>query len=137
MLPDNESTNTIRQTASQRKGWFKPVRCSICTHFIWLRSVALKEPSDAPEPRREWTLCKACHDVLLVEILRSSIPSPARLRIAMGLVAAERSPRAYSLKNSLREKQQFQREFTWFAWLLILFGLLHAVIFVVVWAVPH
>jgi len=61
------------------------------------------------------------------------IRSPARLRIAMGLVAAERSPKAYSI---IREQRAFQREFAWFVWLLVLFALLHVVIFVILLAVP-
>lgn len=53
------------------------------------------EPVGAPEPRQMWTLCKRCHRALLVEMRRSPVRSPLRLRIAMGIVAAERSPHAY------------------------------------------
>ena len=93
--------------------------------------MTLSEPVEAPEPRHEWVLCKACHEALLIEMGRSSIRSAVRLRIAVGLVAAERSPRAYQSTPTL-EVQQFQREFAWFTWLLVLFGLLHVVIFAIV-----
>ncbi len=92
----------------------------------------MKEPHDAPEPRREWILCKLCYTMLLEELSRSVVRSPLRLRIAMGFVAAERSPKAY-----MNEAQTFQREFAWFAWAIILFGLLHVAIFVILLAVPR
>jgi hypothetical protein len=107
------------------------MRCSVCIRFIWFRPAVLKEPQGAPEPRYEWVLCKPCHRVLLVELGRSSIRSPTRLRIAMGLVAAERSPRAY-VSARVHEQRAFQREFTWAMWLLILFFLWHLVIFAIV-----
>ncbi|MBV9229398.1 MAG: hypothetical protein JOZ18_08800, partial [Chloroflexi bacterium] len=91
MMPGDDVTVTIRREIGQRERWYKPLRCSICTKFIWFRPNTLKEPLEAPEPRFEWILCKPCHQALLVEMRRSSIRSPARLRIAMGLVAAERS----------------------------------------------
>ncbi|HLI88819.1 MAG TPA: hypothetical protein VKV37_09020 [Ktedonobacteraceae bacterium] len=112
------------------------MRCSICTSFIWFRRTALKEPEDAPEPRQEWVLCQRCHAALLAEMRRSSIRSPVRLRIAMGLVAAERSPGAYA-NTSIREQRAFQREFSWIMWLLALFTLLHVVILVILFSVPR
>jgi len=96
----------------------------------------LKEPIEAPEPRYEWVLCKPCHEALLVEMRRSIKHSPVRLRIAIGLVAAERSPNAYTLNTQMHEQREFQRQFAWFVWLLVFFGLLHLVIFVILLAVP-
>jgi hypothetical protein len=55
---------------------------------------------------------------------RSPVRSSARLRIAMGLVAAERSPR---LNMHIRE----QREIALVMWFVVLFGLFHAVIFAI------
>jgi hypothetical protein len=132
MTPGNDVTVDSRQETGQRGRWYKPIRCSICTSFIWFHSIALTEPTGAPEPRHEWVLCKPCHEALLLEMQRSSIRSPARLRIAMGLVAAERSPTAYNTTTHMRE----QREFAWGMRLLVLFALLHLVIFVILLAVP-
>jgi hypothetical protein len=70
---------------------------------------------------------------------RSSIRSSARLRIAMGLVAAERSPGAYTSSNMdapIGEQQAFQREFVWAMRLLILFAIWHLVILIILFAVP-
>ena len=132
MMPGNDGTVATRRETGQRGRWYKPVRCSVCTSFIWFHPIAHEEPVEAPEPRYEWVLCKPCHEALLVEMRRSSIRSPARLRIAMGLVASERSPKTYHM----REQREFQREFAWFVWLLVLFALLHVVILVILLAVP-
>ncbi len=136
MRPGNDVPVATRRETPQGGRWYKPRRCSICTSFIWFHPIALEEPVGAPEPRREWVLCKPCHQALLVEMDRSSIRSPARLRIAMGLVAAERSPKAYNMSTPVREQQEFQREFAWVVRLLILFTLWHLVIFVILLAVP-
>ena len=136
MMPGNDVTTATRRETEQRGRWYKPIRCSICTSFIWFYPIVLKEPVEAPEPRFEWVLCKPCHKALLVEMRRSSIRSPMRLRIAMGLVAAERSPKAYT-GTRMSEHQVFQREFTWFVWAMVLFALFHVVIFVILWSVPR
>ena len=73
-----------------------PVHCSICARRVWLNATHLIEPLGVPEPRQSWTLCKRCHTALLVEMERSPILSPLRLRIAMGIVAADRSPYVYA-----------------------------------------
>jgi hypothetical protein len=137
MLPGNDATGTPRRETGHRGRWYKSMRCSICTSFIWFRSIALKEPEGAPEPRQEWVLCHRCHKALLAEMRRSSIRSPVRLRIAMGIVAAERSPNAYTVNTSMREQRVFQREFSWIMWLLALFTLLHVIILVILFAVPR
>ncbi|MFL5627156.1 MAG: hypothetical protein ACJ788_16370, partial [Ktedonobacteraceae bacterium] len=93
MMSGNDVTVATRRKTGRRGRWYRRTRCSICTSFIWFYPIALKEPVGAPEPRQEWLLCKPCHEALLVEMSRSSIRSPVRLRIAMGLVAAERSPK--------------------------------------------
>jgi hypothetical protein len=136
MTPGNDVTVATRRDIGQRGRWYKPLRCSICTSFIWFHPITLQEPVGAPEPRHEWVLCKPCHEALIVEMQRSIIRSPARLRIAMGLVAAERSPKAYTMSAHPGELWEFEREFTWFMRLMILFGLLHLVIFVILLAVP-
>lgn len=132
MLPEQHSTMVSRRETGSGGRWYKPVRCSICLNFIWFRPIAHQEPVGAPEPRRAWFLCKRCHEALLVEMRRSSIQSPARLRIAMGLVAAERSPKAY-----MSAQMRMQREFAWAIWFLVLFALLHLVVFAVLLAVPR
>ncbi len=134
--PGNDGAVATRRETRQKERRYKPLRCSICMSFIWLHPITLKEPVEAPEPHQEWILCKPCHEALLAEMRRSTIRTPSRLRIAMGLVAAERSPKAYTMSAYPGERWEFEREFTWFMRLIILFGLLHLVIFVILLAVP-
>ena len=72
------------------------IHCSICRRRTWLNVTRLEEPLGVPEPRQTWMLCKRCYAALLVEMQRSPVLSPLRLRIAMGIVAADRSPDAYA-----------------------------------------
>ena len=75
------------------------VRCSICTRRTWLKTTHLMEPVGVPEPRQAWALCKGCHQSLLIEMRRSPVLSPLRLRIAIGIVASERSPHIYAPRH--------------------------------------
>src|SRR5260370_29016473 len=75
--------------------------CSICTDRIWFDAIPLMEPEDVPEPRRAWVLCRQCYQALMVEMRRSPVRSPLRLRIAMGLVASERWPHSYSSTDNV------------------------------------
>ncbi|MDQ2715318.1 MAG: hypothetical protein M3Z08_10455 [Chloroflexota bacterium] len=129
LIPEDERTVVTTREAVQRERWYTPVRCSVCMSYIWFRPIVLKEAVGAPEPRHEWVLCTPCHEALIAEMRRSSLKSPVRMRVAMGLVAAERSPTAYEKNPHLRSQHDLQRELTWFIRLLVLFALLHVVIF--------
>ena len=126
IVPENDVGVADKRETTRKRRWFKPARCSICTSTIWLRPIALKEPVGVPEPRRMWVLCKSCHTALLVEMRRSPVRSPLRLRIAMGLVASERSPKAYNMSTHVRD----QRLFIGIALTLIIAMLLHLVLVV-------
>jgi hypothetical protein len=69
-------------------------RCAICRKRIWAGALTLQDPAEAPEPQQSWVLCKPCHAAVLAELERSPLRSPMRMRVAVGLVAAERWPRA-------------------------------------------
>jgi hypothetical protein len=62
----------------------------------------VQEPEGVPMPRNSWVLCKECHGLAMTEFRRSPVRSPLRLRIAMGLIAAERSPHAYPTQMNER-----------------------------------
>ncbi len=91
-----ESAVTIRRDNSRRPEKRVITRCSICRSRTWFNAISLMEPEGVPDPRQEWTLCKRCHQELLVQMRISPIRTPLRLRIAIGLVAAERSPYVYA-----------------------------------------
>ena len=61
-----------------------------------MNATYIEEPPGVPDPRMSWMLCKRCHTALVAEMQRSPVLSPLRLRIAMGIVAADRSPDAYA-----------------------------------------
>ncbi len=126
MLSEDDITVATRREAGSKARQRKLVRCSICKGAIWFHPIALKEPVGAPEPRRAWVLCGNCHNALLAEMRRSPVHSPMRLRIALGLVAAERSPEAYGLSTHIRD----QRRFVGIALVLIIAMLLHLALIV-------
>ena len=90
------STVATQREDLRKAGRKAPVRCSICARRTWLHATSVEEPLGVPEPRQSWTLCKRCHTLLLAEMERSPVLSPLRLRIAMGIVAADRSPYIYA-----------------------------------------
>jgi hypothetical protein len=131
MIPgDDAATIASKRERELGEHWYKRIRCSVCTRFTWFHPIALAEPVEAPEPRRSWILCQPCHRALLDEMRRSPLRSPMRMRVAMGLVAAERSP---IMNARIRE----DREFALVMWLLALFVLFHAVIFALLFSVPR
>jgi hypothetical protein len=97
---DQEMPGSANQTISaDREGGLGSAdgvvaRCSICRKRIWAGALALHDPAEAPEPQQSWVLCKICHAAVLAELERSPLRSPMRMRVAVGLVAAERWPRA-------------------------------------------
>lgn len=133
IVPGNDLAAPDKRGTMRKTRWLKPARCSICTSSIWLRPITLKEPAGTPEPRHEWILCRSCHDALLAEMRRSPLRSPLRLRVAMGLIAADRSPNAYGVRTYLRD----QRRFLGIAWVLIVAMLLHLVVIVILATLAH
>jgi hypothetical protein len=107
-----------------------PLHCSICTNRIWFDAVDVKEPDGVPEPRLSWVLCKACYQVLQDQMQRSPLQSPLRLRIAMGLVASERWPHAYSTR--MREYVNDRRWIIFMAAAFIIAMLVHLALIVII-----
>ena len=97
-MRDGDPTATLRGNKPRLSRKRVITRCSICECRTWYHSIPLIEPENVPDPRQEWILCKHCHQELLVQLRLSPIQTPLRLRIAIGLVAAERSPYAYAPK---------------------------------------
>ncbi|GER87263.1 hypothetical protein KDW_14250 [Dictyobacter vulcani] len=104
--------------------------CSICTSRIWVDPVDVREPEGVPEPRLSWTLCKSCHQFLQTEMERSPVSSPLRLRIAMGMVASEHWPHAYSTR--VRDYINDRRMIIFIAVSLFIAMLLHLMLVVMI-----
>lgn len=71
------------------------LRCSICTRRLGNNIVSLDETGDVPAPRQSWLLCGVCDTAVHAEMERSPLRTPLRIRVAVGMVAAERSPKAW------------------------------------------
>ena len=83
---------------NKRRGRRSALYCSVCTSRIWFEPVYVTEPEDVPAPRLYWVVCKSCHQALQQELERSPVHSSLRLRIAMGMIASERWPHAYTTR---------------------------------------
>lgn len=124
---DSSTTTSTAQEESQQAAKRGAVRCSICTRRTWPNATYLIEPLGVPEPRQSWTLCKRCHTLLLAEMERSPVLSPLRLRIAMGIIAADRSPYVYAPTHKPLSDRNW---IVIIAWLFGIAMLLHLVLVV-------
>jgi hypothetical protein len=70
------------------------LRCAICARRLGSTLAYLEETGDVPEPRQSWLLCHTCDKAVHEQLERSPVHSPLRLRVAVGLVATERTPAA-------------------------------------------
>ena len=95
-MRDGDPTGTLQRDKPRQSRKRVITRCSICERRTWYNSIPLIQPEGVPGPRQEWNLCKRCHQELLVQLRLSPVRTPLRLRIAIGLVAAERSPYVYA-----------------------------------------
>ncbi|MDQ2906451.1 MAG: hypothetical protein ABI456_24465 [Ktedonobacteraceae bacterium] len=123
-----------RPRARRRIVW----HCSICTRRVPSEAISVTEPEGAPEPRSSWVLCQTCYRALLEEMRRSPIRSPLRLRIAIGLVAAERWPRPRS-QPSTRVSYFIDdhKLIPWIGWSFVIAMILHLFIVVALALFAH
>ncbi len=109
-------------------------QCSICTNRIWFDPTAIMEPEGVPEPRRSWVLCRDCYQALIIEMRRSPIRTPLRLRIAMGLVAADRWPQSRSSSYSMLGDR---RKILFIVWTFIIAMIVHLALIVYIAMIAH
>jgi hypothetical protein len=70
-------------------------RCDICARRTAQRMYDLYEhldPRVSPLACRSWRLCEECAAAVKTEVERAALRTPLRVRIAVGIVAAERRP---------------------------------------------
>ena len=125
----DESAIVVGREGSRRVKRRTNEHCSICTNRIRYDAVHLMEPEGVPEPRRSWVLCQECYAELLIEMRRSPVRSPLRLRIAMGLVASERWPQSYSSSFIMLGDR---KKILFIAWVFIIAMLLHLALIVLI-----
>src|SRR5262249_31772255 len=71
-----------------------PGQCAICLRRASGSMFTLRESLDLAVPRQSWLLCWACAAAVIAELERSPLRTPLRVRIAAGIVAAERGLRS-------------------------------------------
>ena len=68
------------------------MRCSVCRRWLGRSRFELTEDTEArPETAHHWIVCAECKAAIDDEVERAGLGSAARLRIAIGIVAASRS----------------------------------------------
>lgn len=75
------------------------LRCSICRRRLGDAVTYLEETGDQEEQRQSWLLCEECNEAVKQQMARAPIRSPMRLRVAVALVATERTPAARRMKR--------------------------------------
>jgi hypothetical protein len=83
--------------------------CAICLRRTAGDMFMLRECLDLAVPRQAWLLCWACFAAVIAELERSMLRTPLRIRIAVGMVAAERSPRSRYPPGDARFWEQFSQ----------------------------
>ena len=93
MDPIVDSRGRIAEPDSRPRGSERR-SCSICRRRLGDAVFYLEETGDVPEPRQSWMLCRACNDAVKGQMAASPVRTPMRLRVAVALVATERTPEA-------------------------------------------
>lgn len=69
-------------------------KCAICSRRTSEGMFAFHECVELAVPCQTWLLCQGCAAAIMAQLEHSAVHSPLRIRIAVGLVAAERRPRS-------------------------------------------
>jgi hypothetical protein len=129
-MHSGEPVVVVLQDVSRKAKKRSVAYCSICNNRIWFGPIRIREPETVPQPRLAWVLCKECHGALLDEVRRSPIRTPLRLRVAVGIVAAERWPHGHPTKT--QQAASDRRLILFIAISLIVVMLLHLVLIVII-----
>jgi hypothetical protein len=91
----------------------EPLRCSICARKLGKTVHFIEETSETPEPRQSWMLCADCNDAVHDQLERAPVRSPMRVRVAVGLVAADRTPAARRARFGQLSDPAWERVIFW------------------------
>ncbi len=89
------------------------MRCSICRRRLGKTILFLEETGAVPEPRQSWIVCGPCNDAVHEQMERVPVRSPVRLRVAVGIVATERTPEARRERLGQLSDESWARLFFW------------------------
>lgn len=110
-------------------------RCDVCGQPLGAHGYYIQEEPEAPEPRQGWTLCRECSEAVWRYVEQMALPTPKRLRVAVGLVASERAtPEAIRARapDAARDRRADRRMERLLIWLFAIFFLVHALVFILV-----
>lgn len=82
-----------------------------------------------PEPRQSWALCDECNSAVREQVRLSPVRSDLRLRVAVGLVATERTPSARRARFGELGDRRWEALLFW-AFLLFMLAHLALIVFV-------
>ena len=88
-LPHDGTGATI---ALQQGSTTRP--CAICDCRPPASLYRVVEGGDSADQRQSWLLCAECTEAVRREVERAALQTPLRVRIAVGIVAAQRRPPA-------------------------------------------
>lgn len=106
-----------------------PTRCSICRRRLGRSIHFLDETGAVPEPRQSWALCDECNSAVREQVRLSPVRSDLRLRVAVGLVATERTPSARRARFGELGDRRWEALLFW-AFLLFMLAHLALIVFV-------
>lgn len=106
-----------------------PTRCAICRRRLGRSIHFLEETGATPEPRQSWALCDSCNSAVHEQMRLSPVRNDLRLRVAVGLVATERTPAARRARFGQLSDQRWEALLFW-AFLLFMLGHLALIVFV-------
>jgi hypothetical protein len=87
--------------------------CDICRRRLGKNIFFVEETGDVPDEKRAWTLCDECNDAVHAQLVDSPVRTPLRLRVAVGLVAAERTPEARRSNFGQLTDESWVKVFLW------------------------
>ena len=109
------------------------MKCDICDHRLDTVPTLITDSAD-DDTWRTWMLCAPCNDAVLREIERSPVRTGLRLRIALGMVASERSPqrRAHFWDERFWDQMTDQDVSRLLVWIFMVAFVVHALAFVAI-----
>lgn len=105
--------STLPESAASPRERAEVLRCAICERRVGDTLAYMEETGDVPEPRQSWLLCQTCSEAVRAQIERSPVATPLRLRVAIGLVASERTPEARREHFGQLSDRNWERVFFW------------------------
>ena len=110
-------------------GRTRDIRCDICARRVGKNICYVEETGDVSGPRGSWVLCTECNNAVHEELRRSPVRGGSRIRVAVGMVATERTP---SARRANFGQMSDRAWFKLFFWLVLITMLVHLAIIVAI-----